>query len=255
MREASAALAEAGCSAGSIELIFGADLRYFGQQSELTVAFDADPRTHRDAERIVQRVRGGLPQALWRQSVARADRAGDLARHRARADHPVQPRGHASRHARPRQDVATRPCLDRRRSNVPVYDRKSLAAGQTIAGPAIIEERETTTAIPPGWSASDRSGRLHHRPERLIPMDGVELEILWSNLIGIVDERAKALQRIAFSPIVREAGDLACALFDRRGRMVAQANTGTPGHINSLAIAGAPSGRAASATASRPATC
>jgi N-methylhydantoinase B len=70
-------------------------------------------------------------------------------------------------------------------------------------------------------------------------MDGVELEILWSNLIGIVDERAKALQRIAFSPIVREAGDLAVALFDRRGRMVAQANTGTPGHINSLAIAGA----------------
>lgn len=69
-------------------------------------------------------------------------------------------------------------------------------------------------------------------------MDGVELEILWSNLIGIVSERAKALQRIAFSPIVREAGDLACALFDQRGRMVAQANTGTPGHINSLAFAG-----------------
>src|SRR5512134_1453053 len=69
-------------------------------------------------------------------------------------------------------------------------------------------------------------------------MDGVELEILWSNLIGIVTERAKALQRIAFSPVVREAGDLACALFDRRGRMVAQANTGTPGHINSLAAAG-----------------
>jgi N-methylhydantoinase A len=37
---------------------------------------------------------------------------------------------------------------------VPVYDRKSLAAGQTVAGPAIIEERETTTAIPPGWSAT-----------------------------------------------------------------------------------------------------
>ena len=60
-------------------------------------------------------------------------------------------------------------------------------------------------------------------------MDGIELEILWSNLIGIVSEQAKALQRIAFSPIVREAGDLASGLFDGRGRMVAQANTGTPG--------------------------
>ena len=69
-------------------------------------------------------------------------------------------------------------------------------------------------------------------------MDGIELEILWSNLISIVSEQAKALRRIAFSPIVREAGDLANALFDRRGRMVAQAVTGTPGHINSLAAAG-----------------
>jgi N-methylhydantoinase B len=69
-------------------------------------------------------------------------------------------------------------------------------------------------------------------------MDGIELEILWSNLISIVSEQAKALQRIAFSPIVREAGDLANALFDRQGRMVAQAVTGTPGHINSLAAAG-----------------
>jgi N-methylhydantoinase B/oxoprolinase/acetone carboxylase alpha subunit len=69
-------------------------------------------------------------------------------------------------------------------------------------------------------------------------MDGIELEILWSNLIGIVSEQAKALQRIAFSPIVREAGDLASGLFDAQGRMVAQANTGTPGHINSLAAAG-----------------
>lgn len=69
-------------------------------------------------------------------------------------------------------------------------------------------------------------------------MDGIELEILWSNLISTVSDQARALQRIAFSPIVREAGDLATALFDRQGRMVAQAVTGTPGHINSLAAAG-----------------
>ena len=65
--------------------------------------------------------------------------------------------------------------------------------------------------------------------------DGVELEILWQSLISTVNEQARSLQRSAFSPIVREAGDLANAVFDRRGRMVAQAVTGTPGHINSLA--------------------
>ena len=68
--------------------------------------------------------------------------------------------------------------------------------------------------------------------------NGIALEIQWSNLIATVTEQARALQRIAFSPIVREAGDLATALFDRRGRMVAQAVTGTPGHINSLGAAG-----------------
>jgi len=67
--------------------------------------------------------------------------------------------------------------------------------------------------------------------------DPIELEILWQSLIATVNEQAKALQRSAFSPIVREAGDLANAVFDRRGRMVAQAVTGTPGHINSLAMA------------------
>ena len=69
--------------------------------------------------------------------------------------------------------------------------------------------------------------------------DPIELEILWQSLIATVNEQARALQRSAFSPIVREAGDLANAVFDQRGRMVAQAVTGTPGHINSLAIGAA----------------
>ena len=70
-------------------------------------------------------------------------------------------------------------------------------------------------------------------------IDAIELEVLWGSLVSTVNEQARALQRAAFSPIVREAGDLANALFDRQGRMVAQAVTGTPGHINSLARAAA----------------
>jgi N-methylhydantoinase B len=77
---------------------------------------------------------------------------------------------------------------------------------------------------------------LERRADRFDP---IELEVLWQSLISTVNEQARALQRAAFSPIVREAGDLANAVFDRRGRMVAQAVTGTPGHINSLARAAA----------------
>ena len=85
-------------------------------------------------------------------------------------------------------------------------------------------------------------------------MDGVELEILWSNLIGIVTERAKALQRIAFSPVVREAGDLACALFDRRGRMVAQAVTAMTRAPRAMAYSTEPSLEPLSAIKTSPAT-
>jgi N-methylhydantoinase B len=41
--------------------------------------------------------------------------------------------------------------------------------------------------------------------------------------------------RTSFTSVVREAGDLSAGLFDRRGRMVAQAVTGTPGHVNAMA--------------------
>ena len=47
---------------------------------------------------------------------------------------------------------------------VPVYDRNTLAAGQSVQGPAIIEERETTTAIPPDWTATvDKIGCIFAR--------------------------------------------------------------------------------------------
>jgi N-methylhydantoinase B len=69
------------------------------------------------------------------------------------------------------------------------------------------------------------------------PLDPVTLEICWNRLIGVVNEQAAALQRTSFTSIVREAGDLSAGVFDARGFMVAQAVTGTPGHINSMALA------------------
>lgn len=69
-------------------------------------------------------------------------------------------------------------------------------------------------------------------------MNSIELELMWSNLRSVVTEQARAMQRTAFSPVVREAGDLAYGLFDARARMIVQADTGTPGHINCLASCG-----------------
>jgi N-methylhydantoinase B len=61
------------------------------------------------------------------------------------------------------------------------------------------------------------------------------LEVAWSRLVAAADEQAAALKRTSFTPVVRDSGDLSAAVFDARGWMMAQAVTGTPGHINSLA--------------------
>ncbi len=66
-------------------------------------------------------------------------------------------------------------------------------------------------------------------------MDPVLLEVLWNRLISIVNEQAAALMHASFTTVVREAGDLSAGIFDRRGNMLAQAVTGTPGHINTMA--------------------
>ena len=66
-------------------------------------------------------------------------------------------------------------------------------------------------------------------------IDQITLDILWSRLIATTNDQAAALMRSSFTSIVRESGDLSAGVFDRRGRMIAQAVTGTPGHINSMA--------------------
>src|ERR1041385_8222975 len=65
----------------------------------------------------------------------------------------------------------------------------------------------------------------------------IHLQIMWSRLIAVVEEQAQTLVRTAFSTPVREAGDLSAGVFDRDGKMLAQAVTGTPGHVNSMAAA------------------
>lgn len=63
------------------------------------------------------------------------------------------------------------------------------------------------------------------------------LQVMWNRLLAVVEEQGQALIRAAFSPIVRESGDISAGIFDLRGRMLAQAVTGTPGHINTMAEA------------------
>ena len=174
-----------------------------------------------------------------------------------------------------------------------LYHRSALAGGDTVAGPALISEDQTTTVIGSGHTAvvqpdltlritrkdgdvnghaqdhangrahdhaddhakghahDHANGRAHSHAVSSLPGSSqqrrarasdaaqreVQLQIMWKRLISVVEEQALTLVRTAFSTSVREAGDLSAGVFDRDGRLVAQAITGTPGHVNTMAAA------------------
>ena len=66
-------------------------------------------------------------------------------------------------------------------------------------------------------------------------MNPIRDQLVWNRLLAIVEEQAQTLMRTAFSTVVREAGDLSAGVFDTKGMMLAQAVTGTPGHVNAMA--------------------
>jgi N-methylhydantoinase B len=68
-------------------------------------------------------------------------------------------------------------------------------------------------------------------------VDEIRMQVMWNRLISVVEEQAMTLLRTAFSTSVREAGDLSAGVYNARGEMLAQAVTGTPGHVNTMAEA------------------
>ncbi len=130
-----------------------------------------------------------------------------------------------------------------------VHARGALKEGSGVEGPALIAEHQTTTVVPAGWEARvGRGGHLLVERQAVgtaagAPAAGgaqaglaaLEGQIMWSRLLSVVEEQARTLVRTAFSTPVREAGDLSAGVFDLSGRMLAQAVTGTPGHVNAMA--------------------
>ncbi|MCW5774415.1 MAG: hydantoinase/oxoprolinase family protein [Rhodospirillaceae bacterium] len=151
--EGVAALVAAGAPKEAVRLHYGADLRYAGQQNEVGVELDADPRRGRDTARI----RAAFERAYHAQyGVNPSHVPVEIVSWRVTAEGPAPD---VSKTARPPVQVGA-PKAKRRialwpaAGEVSVYDRASLGLDQKVAGPAIIEERETTIVLPPGWSAT-----------------------------------------------------------------------------------------------------
>jgi N-methylhydantoinase A len=150
-------LAAAGVAERDVRFRYGVDARYSGQGNEITIwvgegdVWPSDDATVRDEfDREYRRIYGltipdvGVEIVTWRVSaLAHMDTVepsvpesvsgakGDAVPHRTR---PV-----AFHRGQPAVDV-------------PVYRREELGVGATFVGPAIVEERETTAVIRPGWT-------------------------------------------------------------------------------------------------------
>jgi len=124
----------------------------------------------------------------------------------------------------------------------PVYLRDALAPGDRVAGPAIIAEANATTVVEPGWRAEVT--RLGHLVlERVVPrparvaigtrVDPVMLEIFNNLYMSIAEQMGLRLANTAYSVNIKERLDFSCALFDARGRLIANAPH-MPVHLGSM---------------------
>jgi N-methylhydantoinase A len=150
LAEGEHALTDAGISRDQIQYSYSADMRYRGQQNEVNVELAGNPCDGVDEGELRQRFEAayktlygvqlddmGVEVVSWRVTARGADKEREAVL--ALPEKPGQPK--ASRPVYFQSDFM----------DVPVYDRSSLAADQHIDGPVIVEERETTVFILPGW--------------------------------------------------------------------------------------------------------
>ena len=148
--EGTTALQEAGLDGDDIAFSFGVDMRYHGQQSELWINLPDDPRVARSEAALRQ----AFEAEYLRQYGLKLDAMSiEIVNWRLSA-HGRQPNREArvgnAAAALPRPGIRT-VFIRGEPVEVPVYARPELPLETPIDGPVIVEERETTIFILPGW--------------------------------------------------------------------------------------------------------
>ncbi len=128
-----------------------------------------------------------------------------------------------------------------------VWRREAVGPDTVIEGPAIVEDAEATTVIPPGdcarlgpgghllidiEQAATAPGETRHNGARPA-VDPIAFTVIWNAVVSIAEELGTTMRHTAFSEAVREGDDFSTAVFDARGRMIAQGNF-SPGHLGSM---------------------
>ena len=118
----------------------------------------------------------------------------------------------------------------------PIYARDALPLGATFAGPAILEQPDTTTFIEPGATLRvDEVGNLRvATASAALPTgqggtDPLALSVIEAGLQQVCNEMDLAFSRAAFSPVIAEADDRSDGIYDAEtGALIAQGELGLP---------------------------
>lgn len=116
--------------------------------------------------------------------------------------------------------------------STPFYDRSKIDAGQSIDGPAIIEQYDTTVVVPPEFKAQiDQHGNIviacpqereHTGSELSTP---ILMRIIGGAFSSMAKEMASVLFRMSYSSIIRESEDLGAGVFDADGNVLAESDS------------------------------
>jgi N-methylhydantoinase A len=157
--EGATALGEAGIREQEFTFAFAAEIRYVGQQSEVRIHLDTDPRESRDA----QGIKTLFEAEYQKQYGLKLDRIEiEIVNWRVTASGRKPERGTGQLQAEVARDTESRPVFIRgEKQQVPVWQRQAIAKSDRINGPVIIEERETTIFVLEGWTVTQHeSGSL-----------------------------------------------------------------------------------------------
>jgi N-methylhydantoinase A len=163
IRDAAPAIAAAGLSEDAVTHHFSADMRHIGQGYEISIDLPPADAALDDFRAAVSKTFRETYLALYGRAVAGT--GIEIITWRLRASGPFGAVGSIRTHRQAGGDGSAlrghRPVYFEDVGgyvSTPVYDHYALAPGQAIAGPAIVEQRESTAVIGPGGSATLDAG-------------------------------------------------------------------------------------------------
>ncbi|HVT53436.1 MAG TPA: hydantoinase B/oxoprolinase family protein, partial [Dongiaceae bacterium] len=234
-RAARAEIAAQGIAADAITVLPQVHLKYAGTDAPLIAAFGTAAEIKSGFETAHRQQYGFIvpEKALVVDSVS-VEAIG----HSERVNDPVLQTG--TRDAAPLARVPF--WADGKEMQAPVYDRAQLRPGQEIDGPAIILDPTSTTVIEPDWRAiaNDRGHLVLDRRVAMLrraaigtSVDPVMLEIFNNLFMSIAEQMGSTLEKTSHSVNIKERLDFSCALFDQKGRLIANAPH-MPVHLGSM---------------------